>query len=184
MGSIFNDYNLDQVGNMQISKQADIMMLFFLLENKFPPEVKLANYEYYEEKTLHDSSLSLSTHSILASDFGDKELAYHLFKRAAEIDLGPKVHSSDAGIHSASLGGIWECVVMGFAGVRMLDGQLHLAPKLPEHWEKLSFPLHWQGKLLEISITPQEISIMNTASEPVQLFVNGELQEVLGHAIF
>ncbi|GAA0381343.1 glycoside hydrolase family 65 protein [Paenibacillus motobuensis] len=184
VGSIFNDYNLDQVGNMQISKQADIMMLFFLLENKFAPEVKLANYEYYEEKTLHDSSLSLSTHSILASDFGDKELAYHLFKRAAEIDLGPKAHSSDAGIHAASLGGIWECVVMGFAGVRMLDGQLHLAPKLPDHWEKLSFPLHWQGKLLEISITPQQISITNTASEPVQLFVNGELQVVQGNAIF
>ena len=51
VGSIFNDYNLDQVGNMQISKQADIMMLFFLLENKFAPEVKLANYEYYEEKS-------------------------------------------------------------------------------------------------------------------------------------
>lgn len=184
VGSIFNDYNLDQVGNMQISKQADIMMLFFLLENKFTPEVKLANYEYYEEKTLHDSSLSLSTHSILASDFGDKELAYHLFKRAAEIDLGPKIHSSDAGIHAASLGGIWECVVMGFAGIRMLDGQLHLAPKLPEHWEKLSFPLHWQGKLLEISITPQQISITNTASEPVQLFVNGELQVVQGNVVF
>jgi hypothetical glycosyl hydrolase len=184
VGSIFNDYNLDQVGDMQVSKQADIMMLFFLLENKFTPEVKRANYEYYEEKTLHDSSLSLSTHSILASDFGDKELAYHLFRRATEIDLGPKVHSSDAGIHSASLGGIWECAVMGFAGVRMLDGQLHLAPKLPEHWNRLSFPLYWQGKRLEVTITTEEISITGAEGEPLRLFVNGELQEVKGSAIF
>ncbi|CQR54097.1 glycoside hydrolase family 65 protein [Paenibacillus riograndensis] len=184
VGSIFNDYNLDQVGNMQISKQADIMMLFFLLENKFSPEVKRANYDYYEEKTLHDSSLSLSTHSILASDFGDKTLAYRLFQRATEIDLGPKVHSSDAGIHAASLGGIWECAVMGFAGVRMLDGQLHLAPKLPEHWDKLAFPLYWQGQRLEISITPQEISICSTAGQPVSLFVHGQLQEVQSTAIF
>ncbi|MFF2909793.1 glycoside hydrolase family 65 protein [Paenibacillus sp. NPDC057934] len=184
VGSIFNDYNLDQVGNLQVSKQADIMMLFFLLENKFSPEVKRANYEYYEEKTLHDSSLSLSTHSILASDFGDKELAYRLFHRATEIDLGPKVHSSDAGIHSASLGGIWECAVMGFAGVRMLDGKLHLAPKLPEHWDRLSFPLYWQGKRLEVNITPQEISITNVTGGSIQLIVHGKQQEVHENATF
>ncbi|MGC5776064.1 glycoside hydrolase family 65 protein [Paenibacillus pabuli] len=174
VASIFNDYNLDQVGEMQISKQADIMMLFFLLENKFEPAIKRANYDYYEEKTLHDSSLSLSTHSILASDFGNRPLAYDLFRRASEIDLGPHMHSSDAGIHSASLGGIWECVVMGFAGVRMLDGQLHLDPKLPESWSSLKFPLYWQNQLLHTSITPEGILIESDAEEEISLLLSGQ----------
>ncbi|QOS81150.1 glycoside hydrolase family 65 protein [Paenibacillus sp. JNUCC31] len=174
VASIFNDYNLDQVGEMQISKQADIMMLFFLLENKFEPAIKRANYDYYEEKTLHDSSLSLSTHSILASDFGNRPLAYDLFRRASEIDLGPHMHSSDAGIHSASLGGIWECVVMGFAGVRMLDGQLHLDPKLPESWSRLKFPLYWHNQLLHITITPEGILIESDAEEEISLLLSGQ----------
>ncbi|GIP21942.1 glycoside hydrolase family 65 protein [Paenibacillus sp. J22TS3] len=174
VGSLFDDYNLDQVNNLQVSKQADIMMLFLLLEDRFQPEVKRANYNYYEEKTLHDSSLSLSTHSILANDFGDEALAYDLFRRAAEIDLGPNMHSSDAGIHSASLGGIWECLVMGFAGVRMLGGELHLNPRLPQAWEELSFPLYWQGSRLQIRIDRSGIRIKSSSADVIRLKVAGK----------
>jgi len=174
VASIFNDFNLDQVGDMQISKQADIMMLFFLLEDQFDPAVKRANYDYYEPKTLHDSSLSLSTHSILASDFGDLKLAHELFLRATEIDLGPHMHSSDAGIHSASLGGIWKCIVMGFAGVRMLNGQLHLRPQLPASWNRLQFPLYWQGHRMIVTISSGELLIESESGEPISVYVYGE----------
>ncbi|MGL4904663.1 MAG: hypothetical protein ACRC34_04120, partial [Cetobacterium sp.] len=111
VGSLFRDYSLDQVNMIQVSKQADIMVLFYLLENRFSHDVKVANWNYYEPKTLHDSSLSLSTHCVLASDMNDKEMAYDLFRRASEIDLGPNMKSSDHGIHAASLGGIWQCIV-------------------------------------------------------------------------
>ncbi|EOS58856.1 glycoside hydrolase family 65 protein [Paenibacillus barengoltzii] len=174
VGSIFDDYNLDQVGEMQVSKQADVLMLFFLLEDRFQPEVKKANYDYYEEKTLHDSSLSMSTHCILANDLGDCTLAYELFRRAAEIDLGPYMHSSDAGVHSASLGGVWECVVMGFAGVRMLGGELHLNPRLPKEWEELSFPIYWQGRRLEIVLDHSNLYIRIEEPGEMELLVHGQ----------
>jgi len=177
VGSIFLDYSLDQINQLQVSKQADIMMLFFLLENKFSPEVKKANYEYYEPKTLHDSSLSLSTHSILAGDFGDEELAYSLFRKATEIDLGPNMISSDAGIHSASIGGIWKCVVMGFAGLRMLDGKLHLNPSLPKAWSRLEFPIYWHGSRLLIQITRDAVRIKSSGAEEIALTICG--REVL-----
>ncbi|MCM3289503.1 glycoside hydrolase family 65 protein [Paenibacillus sp. MER 180] len=173
VGSIFLDYSLDQINQLQVSKQADIMMLFFLLENKFSPEVKKANYEYYEPKTLHDSSLSLSTHSILAGDFGDEELAYSLFRKATEIDLGPNMISSDAGIHSASIGGIWKCVVMGFAGLRMLDGKLHLNPSLPKAWSRLEFPFYWHGSRLLIQITRDAVRIKSSGAEEIALTICG-----------
>lgn len=68
-------------------------------------EVKQATWEYYEKRTIHDSSLSLSTHSVLASDMGEKNLAYDLFRKASMIDLGTFMGSSNAGIHAASFGG-------------------------------------------------------------------------------
>lgn len=171
VGTIFVDYNLEQVNEIQVSKQADIMILFYLLENKFSKDIKKKNYDYYESKTLHDSSLSLSTHCILANDLGNYTLAYDLFRRATEIDLGPAMNTSDHGIHAASLGGIWQCVVMGFAGVRMLGGNLRVNPKLPEEWDRLKFPIHWKGDLLEIKITKESLYIKSDGDKNVTLTV-------------
>ncbi|WP_019243260.1 MULTISPECIES: glycoside hydrolase family 65 protein [Bacillus] len=159
VGSMFKDYNLTQVNEIQVSKQADIMVLFYLLEDLFSQDVKKANWEYYEPKTLHDSSLSLSTHCVLASDMGDKEMAYKLFNQACAIDLGPNMKTSDHGIHAASLGGIWQCVVNGFGGVRMLNGKLRIVPALPEKWNALTFPIFWQGDRLEVTVTKRTLTV-------------------------
>lgn len=173
VGSLFKVYNLEQVGEMQVSKQADIMILFYLLEDLFSQEVKVANYNYYEPKTLHDSSLSLSTHSILASDLELKDKAYDLFTKACEIDLGPNMKTSDHGIHAASLGGIWQCIVMGFAGVRMLNETLRINPKLPTHWNSVSFNMYWQGSLLEVYINKDSIKLNTESSNEIKLQVFG-----------
>ncbi|MBC6309417.1 glycoside hydrolase family 65 protein [Listeria sp. FSL L7-1582] len=184
VGALFLDYNLDQVNDMQITKQADVMILLYLLENEFSPEVKQANWDYYEPKTLHDSSLSRATHSILASDLGDKDLAYSMFEKASRIDLGPNMKSSDAGIHAASIGGIWQVVVNGFGGVRMLDGKLYLHPHLPEKWTTLQFPIYWQGSRLEIKVTQEAVAITNTSNNTVVLTLNGTAISILGNATF
>lgn len=161
VGSIFLDYNLEQVNGIQVSKQASVVMLMYLLEHKFSQEVKKANYDYYEPKTLHDSSLSLSTHAVLANDLGDTRLAYDLFRRASEIDLGPNMKTSDHGIHAASLGGIWQIVVCGFGGVRLVGGHLRIHPRLPQEIEKIQFRIHWQGERLRVCVTRDELLIEN-----------------------
>lgn len=180
VGTIFEDYNLEQVNNIQVSKQADIMVLFYLLENKFSQEVKRANWNYYEPKTLHDSSLSLSTHCILASDMDDRELAYALFEQAARIDLGPNMKSSDHGMHTASIGGVWQSVVCGFGGVRMLDGKLRMHPKLPKQWKKLSFPIYWRGDRLEVTVTHEQLVVKKVTNvhDAVTFDVFGTVYEV------
>lgn len=176
VGSIFEDYNLEQVNNIQVSKQADIMILFYLLENKFSKEVKRSNWNYYEPKTLHDSSLSLSSHCILACDMDDRNLAYSLFEKAARIDLGPNMNTSDHGMHTASIGGIWQSVVCGFGGVRMLDGKLRIDPKLPEKWTNLKYPINWQGDRLEVEVTKEDVVIRNVTknNSELQLSVHGK----------
>lgn len=176
VGTIFKDYNLHQVNNIQVSKQADIMILFYLLEDKFDLATKKANWNYYEPKTLHDSSLSLSTHCILASDMNDEKLAYGLFRKATEIDLGPNMKTSDHGIHAASLGGIWQCIVNGFAGVRMLGGKLRIDPKLPTSWNKIAFPLNWHGENLKITIDKNTLMVekLSKGQEKINFTVYGK----------
>ncbi|MBC1424112.1 glycoside hydrolase family 65 protein [Listeria seeligeri] len=182
VGALFLDYNLDQVNDMQITKQADVMILLYLLENEFSPEVKQANWDYYEPKTLHDSSLSRATHSILASDLGDKDLAYSMFEKASRIDLGQNMKSSDAGIHSASIGGIWQVVVNGFGGVRMLDGKLYLHPQLPEKWTGLKFPIYWKGSRLVVHITKNALEISNLSNKDALLTLHGNEITILANS--
>lgn len=161
VGSLFFDYNLDQVNKLQVSKQADIMVLFFLMEDIFSLDVKKANWNYYEPRTLHDSSLSLSTHCILANDMGDYDMAYNLFRRASYIDLGPNMKTSDEGIHAASIGGIWQSTIFGFGGVRMLNGNLRIEPNLPKAWSKLQFNIIWKGQVLKVKILKDRFTIEN-----------------------
>jgi len=175
VGEIFHDYNLDQINEIQVSKQADVLILFLLLEHLFSLDVKKASWNYYEPRTLHDSSLSLSTHAILATDMGDSEIANDLYERCAKIDLGENMKTSDAGIHTASIGGIWQVVVYGFGGVRMLDGDLRISPMLPEKWERLHFYIYFRGQKLSVDIKPGNINIKNlTGKDTVTLSIHGE----------
>ena len=172
--TIYNDFNTKQLNQYMVSKQADTVMLLFLLDTLFDEETKKKNFIFYEDKTLHDSSLSKSTHAILANDFGLEEMSYDLYERALNIDLGPQMKSSDEGIHSASIGGIWESTVMGFGGVRMEGENLRIAPRLPKKWSKLVFPLSFQGVPLKITVDHSEVAVENHGDKDIELLIGSE----------
>lgn len=153
------DYPYPTYTRLKVSKQADVMNLFLLLEELFTNEVKRTSLAYYEPFCVHESSLSLCAYSMLAADCGEKAKAYELFEGAREIDLGDNMKSSDEGIHAASLGGIWQCCVLGFAGVRMCGGKLRIAPNLPKSWKSVIFRIWWRGSHLEVNASREEISI-------------------------
>ena len=151
---------LQDIDLSKYKKQADVMVLFYLLEEQFTKAVKKASWDYYEPRCLHDSSLSLSTHSVLATDIGDTELGYQMFEKACLIDLDNKnPYSSDAGVHAASYGGLWQCVVYGFGGLRMLGGNLRISPSLPKAWTKLCYTILWKGQKLSVTVTPNSVEI-------------------------
>ncbi len=114
-----------------------------------------------------------STHSVLASDIGDRSLGYEMFQKACLIDLdNANPHSSDAGIHAASCGGLWQCVVQGFGGLRMLGGKLRISPNLPKAWNRLNYTLLWKGQRLAVTVSPGMVEIVNqTGIAPVTLKV-------------
>lgn len=168
---IHNDYNMEQLGKLMVSKQADTVMLDFVLPDLFPQEVKEKNFDFYEDKTLHDSSLSRCVHTVLANDYGKTEMAMKLYNGACMTDLGPNMKSSDEGIHSASIGGIWLATVMGFGGVRIRHGKLVINPALPEGWKSLQFVLYWQGERLVVKAGTDSVEVRNEGNAPVTVTV-------------
>lgn len=161
-----------------ISKQADVVALLYLLEDLFTPECKKKNFYFYERCCLHDSSLSLSTFSALAADLHEREMAYKLFSRAAMIDMD-SFSNSDAGVHAASLGGIWQCCVLGFGGVRRYGNALRIQPNLPDQWKNVKFRIWWQGQQLEITEDHDVLSVKNlTGDADVQFLCNGKVCSV------
>ncbi len=174
LGTIYNDYNIEQINTFQVHKQADTLVLMLLMDDLFPADVKKKNYYYYEERTLHDSSLSKSTHCVLAADLHEDDTAYNFFKGCGEIDLGPVMTTSDMGVHTASMGGVWQCAVYGFGGVRVVGGELHVSPRLPKAWSELNAPLCWRGQQLRVQATRDAVTVKNEGTEAVSLVLNGK----------
>ena len=174
VGTIYNDYNNEQISSFQVHKQADTLVLMLLLEGLFSGDVKRRNYEFYESRTLHDSSLSKSTHCVLAADLGLMDTAYSFFEGCGGIDLGPNMATSDMGIHSASMGGIWQCCVYGFGGVRVVGDELHIHPCLPAAWKKLVFTLVWHGQPLHMTIEKNSLYIIHQGGREVCVHAAGQ----------
>ena len=165
VGAIAQDYNWEEITQMQVLKQSDIIMLLYLLGDDFSQEIKRLNWDYYEPKTLHDSSLSSSIHAIVAVDIDEVEKGYEYFERTIRIDLGKNLKSSWDGLHAASLGGNWQAVVNGFGGVRISsNGKLRINPHLPEKWKRLRFKIKWQNEEHCVDITRNKITLKPLSS--------------------
>lgn len=185
VGVIFDNLGWEAIQQCQVIKQADVVMLLYLLGDLFSKEVKQTNWDFYEPKTLHDSSLSPAIHSILAHDLEIPELAYQYFERAARIDLGENMNRSDHGLHSASLGGVWQAVINGFAGMRIRKDRLSLTPRLPDPWKKLVFRLKWRGASIAVAIDKTQIIFKKKMDKnpmiPVE--ISGKHYEFIGEQL-
>ncbi|HEX2374287.1 MAG TPA: glycosyl hydrolase family 65 protein [Actinomycetota bacterium] len=138
----------------QVIKQADLLMAQYWFEHRFDDEDKARNVDYYERRTVRDSSLSAAIQAVTAAQVGHLELAYDYAWEAAQMDLGDLEHNSADGLHVASLAGVWTALVAGFGGLREHEGMLSFAPQLPDRITRLSFTLRWRDLLLGVDIEP------------------------------
>ncbi|NYV27853.1 glycoside hydrolase family 65 protein [Streptobacillus felis] len=142
-----------------INKQADVVMAHFIFFDKFDLETKQINYDYYEKRTLHRSSLSPSIFSLMGLKLGFTENAEDYFKRSLFVDFDNNQGNTREGIHAASCGGTWQALVYGFAGLEFKEGKLHFTPRLPKSWELLEFSLVFKNKLNKIKINNEKVDI-------------------------
>ena len=142
----------DRVQRSKIIKQPDVVMLLHLLWDDYPPEVREANFRYYEPRCGHGSSLSPSIHALVAARLGDLALATRYFRQAMDIDLANNMGNAAGGVHAAALGGLWQAVVFGFAGLRLTDHGPEYQPNLPPHWGGLSMRFTWRGQAHDLKL--------------------------------
>ncbi len=131
--------------NAKVVKQADVVMLCHMLSDELGDDVLAANYDYYEPITSHGSSLSPGIHAAVAARLGNLDDAVEDFKMAAAIDLADNMGNAARGLHMATMGGLWQAAVMGFAGLQRRDEALLIDPHLPPTWKKVSVPLCFRG---------------------------------------
>jgi len=177
VGAIMEDYSWEDLVHSQVLKQADVIMLLYLAGNDFSREIKKINWDYYEPKTLHDSSLSASMHAIVAADMDDVETGYKYFGESIRIDLGENLQSCNEGLHAASHGGNWQAVVNGFGGVRIAaDETLRINPRLPKEWNSLKYNLTWRGTLCRIDVNKTVLFLkpLSPIAEPFHVEVYGK----------
>lgn len=136
----------------QVCKQADLVLALLMLGDQFTLEEKKRDYDFYEKCTTHDSSLSTSIFSIMASEIGYACKAYNYFTSTARMDLDDMHGNTRDGIHAANMAGTWMCVVNGFAGMRNYSDILCFNPYLPANWESYRFKILYRGGLLDIMI--------------------------------
>ena len=142
----------------QVVKQADLVLAMQWCGDAFTPEQKARNVDYYERRTVRDSSLSACTQAVLAAEVGHLELAHDYAYEAALVDLGDIHHNTGDGLHMASLAGAWIALVAGFGGMRDHDGHLWFDPALPEKIGRLTFNLQWRGARIVVDVTHTRVT--------------------------
>lgn len=161
----------EKTRNSQVIKQADVLMFMMLFAERFSKDEIIANYEFYEKRCGHGSSLSPSIHSVMAAKAGKTDEAYKYFEKNAKIDIGDAFGNAAGGIHIASLGGVWMSIVLGFAGMCPVENGLVFKPDLPEEWESIKFPLEWRGQKLNVFLNHDEIRFSLTGDKNICLSV-------------
>ena len=171
-------WSWDRILRSCFIKQADTLQTFYFFEDDFTEEEHRRHFDFYEPRTLHESSLSPCVHVVLASKLGKMEKAYEMYLRTSRLDLDDYNKEVHEGLHITSMAGTWMAVVEGFGGMRVKNGHLHFNPHLPKNWKQLNFKIIHQGNILQIRITHEGTEIRRISGAETEVYLNDEKLKV------
>ena len=168
-------WSWDRILRSCFIKQADVLQGLYFFENEFDNDTHRKNFEFYEPRTVHESSLSPCVHGILASKLGMHDKAYEMYLRTSRLDLDDYNNDTEDGCHITSMAGTWLAIVKGFGGQRVIDDKLSFSTSLPKKWKELRFKIKFRKNLLEVIINQDETQIINLDGPDCELILNGNL---------
>lgn len=165
----------------QVVKQADVVALIALLPEEFPGPMAETNFRYYEPRCARGSSLSAGMHAIVAARLGDAEMALNYLREAAatDLDLDP---NSAGGVRIAGLGGLWQSVTLGFAGLDLMGDTLGIDPRLPPEWRSLAFRVCWRGRSVAIRIAGETVEATLVEGDALEMRIAAEKHKLAAGA--
>ena len=176
---LYSHWSYDRIYRNDMIKQPDVLMFQLLYSGDFSAECKKANYEYYEPRCIHESSLSPSVHSVIAAETGKYKEASDFFAFATRMDLDDYNRNTAEGLHTTSIAAAWLNVVYGFGGLRS-DRELSVGPILPAKWEKYSFNITVDGCVLHFETDAKGVTVTNGSDKEVPLIIYGKKYYVKG----
>lgn len=162
----------------QVCKQADIVLLTFIFSDYFTLEERKQIFDYYEPKTIHDSSLSASIHSIVACDVGYREEAYHYLRQSSRMDLDNVNRNTFFGLHAACMGASWMMMINGYGGLRIIDGNLYFRPFIDKKWNQYSFNFRFNESKINIVVSNGYTKYRLIEGNDIEIFHYGEKVKV------
>ena len=188
----------DNVNNYKASKQADALMLFYLLSSdelreifdrlgyRFSPDQIPKTIDYYRTRTSHGSTLSAIVHSwVLAR--GDRDRALNYFRQVLMSDIADiQGGTVFEGIHLAAMAGSVDLLQRCFTGLEFRAGRIVLAPLWPEELGQLAFPFRYRGHRLHLEVKGRraKISSESEQSNVIDIECRGRVERLRpGHCI-
>ena len=171
---INQNWSWDKILRSPYIKQADVLQGFYFFENDFSKSELESNFNYYEQFTVHESSLSACIHSILASRMNKIEKAYEYYIRASRLDLDDYNKEIKQGLHITSMGGSWMSIIEGFAGVRIFKEKLYINTNIPKNWDSYSFKLNIKNRKISVLINKHETKIELLLGEKIDIVLNNQ----------
>jgi alpha,alpha-trehalose phosphorylase len=158
----------------QVVKQADLVFALYTCGDRFDPEQKARDFEYYESITVRDSSLSAAIQAIVGAEVGHLELAYDYFRETALTDLRDLASNTREGVHLAALAGSWLAAIAGFGGMRDHGKTLSFEPRLPSRLTRLSFGILYRGRRLRVDVGSHDAQYELLDGKPLEILHYGQ----------
>jgi trehalose-phosphatase len=167
----------DSVNKYKAAKQADTLMLFYLLSAdelyelfdrlgySLTPDQIPATIDYYRSRTSHGSTLSAVVHSWVMAR-GNRTEAMSYFKQALDSDVVDIQRGTTAeGIHLAAMAGTIDLLQRCFTGLEIRRDRIMLGPMWPEALGELAFPFRYRGHRLQLRVIGRSATLSAEPSD-------------------
>jgi alpha,alpha-trehalase len=183
----------DSVNNYKASKQADALMLFYLLSSeellglfgrlgyRFAPGQIPKTVDYYLARTSDGSTLSAIVHSwVLARAHRHHAMRYFTQVLASDI-VDVQGGTTSEGIHLAAMAGSVDLLQRCFTGLETRDDRLILGPHWPEALGPIEFPFVYRGHRLHLRISGRSGALTSEGGNagPIMVECRGRVQQLL-----
>ena len=152
----------DSPNRYKLSKQPDVLMLFYLFSAEelaelftrlgYPFEYQTIpkNVTYYAARSSHGSTLSRVVYAwVLARS--DRPRAMSFFDEALQSDVNDiQQGSTSEGVHLGAMAGSVDLVQRVSTGIEVKGDVLRLNPKLPLEMERLDMRIRYRGHSLDL----------------------------------
>jgi alpha,alpha-trehalase len=174
------------------SKQADVLMLFYLLSADalnsiferlgyvFEPTAIPRSIDYYLKRTSHGSTLSRVVHSwVLARS--DRERSWEFFEDALRSDLDDtQGGTTREGIHLGAMAGTVDVLQRCYLGIETRDDAIRFNPLLPAEVRSLSLDIRYRQRLMNVAVADGHftVTLSDSGQGTVRVGLNDEVVEL------